>query len=116
MTSPNQPRKGEIWVVDFGKPMGHEQGFTRPAVVVSSDRMNSTRAGLVIVVPLTTTQRDVPSQIAIEPNGTGLRDESYAKVEDIKSVSVERLVRRIGQAETSVLARIAGVARMLLDL
>ncbi len=31
------PRWGEVWDVDFGFPIGHEQDLKRPALVVSSE-------------------------------------------------------------------------------
>ncbi|MPZ66481.1 MAG: type II toxin-antitoxin system PemK/MazF family toxin [Pseudonocardiaceae bacterium] len=110
-----EPRRGEIWLVDFGTPIGHEQGYRRPAVVVSADRLNSSRAGLVIVVPVTRTRRNLPSHVEIEPAESGLRDVSYAKCEDIKSVSRERLVHRIGDAPEQELHRIIAVIVMLID-
>lgn len=102
-------------MVDFGTPIGHEQGNRRPAVVVSADRMNSSRAGLVIVVPMTRTRRDLPSHIEVEPAESGLREVSYAKCEDVKSVSIERLVHRIGRAPQAELSRIVDVVVLLLD-
>jgi len=110
---PADPRRGEIWLVDFGTPVGHEQGY-RPAVVVSADQMNSSRAGLVIVVPMTRTRRNLPSHIEIDPEGSGLRETSYAKCEDVKSVSQERLVHNIGQISDSAQNRITAVIRTLI--
>lgn len=103
-------------MVDFGEPVGHEQGCRRPAVVVSADRLNGSRAGLVIVVPITTTRRQLPSHVEIDSPGTGLRAVSYAKAEDIKSVSVERLVRRLGAVPPDVSRRLSRVIKLLLDL
>jgi mRNA interferase MazF len=34
------PRRGEIWLVDFGEPVGREQAGIRPAVIVSTDALN----------------------------------------------------------------------------
>ena len=34
-------RRGEVWLVDFGVPVGREGGYVRPAVVVSSDMLNA---------------------------------------------------------------------------
>lgn len=102
-------------MVDFGDPVGHEQGYRRPALVVSADRMNASRAGLVIVVPITRTRRDLPSQVEIEPDAAGLRDLSYAKCEDVKSVSRERLVHRIGRTPDDVLFGVTAVIRTLID-
>ncbi|MGH4020617.1 MAG: type II toxin-antitoxin system PemK/MazF family toxin [Pseudonocardiaceae bacterium] len=112
----NGPRRGEVWLVDFGTPVGHEQGFHRPAVVLSADRMNSSRAGLVIVVPITRRHRGLPSHVELDAEESGLRETSYAKSEEIKSVSVDRLVHRVGHAPESSVHRIGAVVRTLLDL
>lgn len=78
--------------------------------------MNSSRAGLVIVVPVTSTRRPIPSHVEIESGGSGLDHVSYAKVEDIKSVSVERLVRRFGSVDPPVPRHITEIVRLLLDM
>ena len=44
-------------MVDFGEPIGREQAGRRPALVISEDGLNDGPAGLVIVVPITSTQR-----------------------------------------------------------
>lgn len=111
---PSDPRQGDIWLVDFGTPVGHEQGYRRPAVVVSADQMNTSRAGLVIVVPVTRTRRNLPSHIEIEAEGSGLDETSYAKSEDVKSVSHERLVHRIGRVSEPAQNRITAVIRTLI--
>jgi mRNA interferase MazF len=109
-------RRGEVWLVDFGESVGHEQSGRRPAVVVSADPLNETRAGIVIVVPMTTAHRGLPSHVEIEPGGSGLDDLSYAKCEDIKSVSEQRLIARRGSAPDTVMFAIGRGLRFLLDL
>lgn len=47
---------------------------------------------------------------------TGLHETSYAKAEDVKSVSIDRLVHRIGVAPAPVVARLGAVLRTLLEL
>jgi mRNA interferase MazF len=113
--SAHEVSRGEIWLVDFGTPIGHEQGYRRPAMIVSADRMNTSTAGLVIVVPLTRTRAGLPSHIEIEAGESGVHETSYAKCEDVKSVSQERLVHRIGQAPGIVLHRVTAVIKMLID-
>jgi mRNA interferase MazF len=103
-------------MVDFGTPIGHEQGYRRPAVVVSDDRLNRSRAELAIVVPVTTTRRGLPSHVEIEPGSAGLAEVSYAKGEDIKSVSTQRLTRRLGTVPPDRLDSIERVLRLLLRL
>jgi mRNA interferase MazF len=105
-----------VWLVDFGDPVGQEQSGRRPAVVVSADPLNESRAGVVIVIPITTTHRGLPSHVEIEPGGSGLDEVSYAKCEDVKSISEERLVAQIGAATDAVTFEIGRVLRFLLDI
>jgi mRNA interferase MazF len=108
-------RRGDIWLVDFGKPVGHEQAGRRPAVVVSADPLNESPAGVVIVVPCTTRRRKLPSHVELDPNECGINELSYAKCEDVKSVSENRLVARIGSANDEALFLISRALKFLLD-
>lgn len=105
-----------MWLTDFGEPVGREQGYRRPAVVVSADRMNRSRAGVIVVVPTTTNRRGLPSHVEVEPGESGLDAVSYAKAEDVKSVSIERLVRRFGHLPADRLGALDVVLRRVLGL
>ncbi len=109
-------RRGEVWLVDFGEPVGREQSGTRPAVVVSADALNESRASVVVVVPITTAYRGLPSHVEIDVDGSGLDEVSYAKCEDVKSVSEQRLVGRLGSAGEQAMFEAARALRFLLDL
>lgn len=49
--------RGEIWEVNLNPREGREQKGIRPCLVVSTDGMNRSRFGTVIVCPITTTER-----------------------------------------------------------
>jgi mRNA interferase MazF len=108
--------RGDVWHVDFGEPKGHEQGFERPAIVVSSDQFNQSWVQRVVVVPLTRTRLGVPSHVEVEPGPSGLKQTSYATVEDVRSVSVDRLIRQHGAVGSDVLVPINRILRTILDL
>jgi len=110
------PRRGEAWLVDFGQPVGREQAGIRPAVVVSTDSLNEGPAGVVLVVPVTSARRDLPSHIEIEPGESGLDHLSYAKCEDVKSVSEQRLIDRLGVVGPEPLFDIGRVLGYLFEL
>lgn len=116
MASGELARRGGVWMVDFGEPIGREQGYRRPAVIISSDRLNASRAGLVIVVPVTTKRRMLPSHVEIDPADSGLDEVGYAKAEDVKSISTDRLVHSIGHVPSHVVHRIEHSLTILLDL
>jgi mRNA interferase MazF len=69
-----------------------------------------------VVVPLTRPRRDLPSHVEIGPGDSGFTETSYAKAEDIKSVSTDRLARRLGRAPSTSLDQIGRALALLLEL
>lgn len=114
MTS--RPRQGDVWWVDLGEPIGHEQGYRRPAVVVSADAFNRLREDLVFVVPLTTRERGKPYHVEIRPGGSGVDRLCWAQVEDLRSVSLARLREHVGEVNEDTLLEIGEIIRMLMGL
>lgn len=110
------PRRGEVWLVDFGEPVGREQAGIRPAVVVSTDALNEGPAGGLLVVPITSVRTDLPSHVEIDPGESGLDHPSYAKCEEVKSVSDRRLIDRLGVVGPEPLFSIERVLRYLFEL
>jgi mRNA interferase MazF len=106
--------RGDIWLVDFGDPIGSEQSGRRPAVIISADRLNQSRAGVVIVIPCTTRRRGLPSHIELDPQTSELSEVSYAKCEDIKSISEQRLIAKLGSANDETLFDISKALTFLL--
>jgi mRNA interferase MazF len=105
-------RRGEIHLCDLGDPINPEQGFRRPALVVSVDPFH--RSGLAVILPITSTRRPVPT--AIEVEGAGLDHTSYIQVDQIRTVSQKRLTRRLGRADEVTMIRIEQVLARLLGL
>ena len=111
-----EARRGEIWMLDLGEPLGREQGWQRPALIMSSDEWNR-HATVLTVLPVTRTKHDLPTRVEIEPDGrNGLTDTSYARCEDIHSISDVRLVRRLGSVDLAVLHSAGRVIRTFLEI
>jgi len=112
----DNPVRGEIWLVDLNPARGHEQGGRRPGLVVSVDLFNQGPAGLVIVIPITTKEKGIPLHVEIKAPEGGLTKRSFIKCEDLRSVSRERLVQRLGQVNRSTLDAVEDRLRILLNL
>ncbi|TME54254.1 MAG: type II toxin-antitoxin system PemK/MazF family toxin [Chloroflexi bacterium] len=111
----SRPQRGDIWTIEFGRPTGHEQGAgTRPGLVISTDEFNDSGAGLVIVAPLTTSQRGYPSRIKVRSAESGLRETSWAAVEHLRSLSALRLIDYRGSVDRAVLTEVERVLDLLL--
>lgn len=110
------PLRGEVWRVDFEPVRGHEQGRTRPALIISNDIMNASAAGLVTVVPLTTKSRPIRSFLKIDPPQGGLPQTSYIICDQLRTIARERLGKRFGEVSPPVLAEVERRLKFLLDL
>ena len=110
------PLRGEIWLVDLNPTRGHEQAGRRPCLVVSVDLFNQGPAGLAVVLPITTREKGIPFHVEVVPPEGGLREPSFIKCEDIRSVSKERLSDRWGVVSATTLAAVEDRMRILLDL
>ena len=100
-----KPARGEIWESDLNPSRGHEQGGTRPVLVVSVDPFNQGPSGLVIVVPLSTKDKKVRSQVPVEQGEGGLKIRSFVTCEAIRSISTDRLHSRWGTVSGTTIAR-----------
>jgi len=109
--SNEKPVRGEVWDVDLNPVLGHEQGGKRPALVVSVDQFNQGPSGLVIVVPITSRDRNIRSRIAIEAGEGGCKTRSFAMCEAIRSISLERMTRRCGMVSSETMEKVEYCSR-----
>lgn len=116
MSSLPPPSRGELWLADFDPIRGHEQGGRRPALIVSVDQFNHGPAGLVVVLPLTTRARRIPSHVPVDPPEGGVTARSFVKCEDVRSISRARLSQRWGTVSTATLTAAEDRLRILLGL
>ncbi len=98
--------RGAIVWVDLNPSRGSEQAGSRPAVVISSDGYLANVPHLAIVVPITTTDRGWPHHVPIAGTRTGLNRTSFAMTEQPRTISRERIDRRVGTASSTCLQEI----------
>lgn len=98
MSAEGSLARGDVWRFDFGAdPTDPEQAFLRPAVIVSDDRLHHPNLGIVIVVPGTSTIRNIPLHVVISPDSAnGLDAETAFQPEQVRAVSARRLTERLG--------------------
>lgn len=110
------PFRGEVWLANFDPVRGRESSGRRPALVLSVDLFNQGPSGLAVVLPLTSRAKGIPLHVAVSPPEGGLREVSYVKCDDIRSVSRERLLRRWGSIRPPTMAEVEDRVRILLGL
>ena len=107
------PSYGDVWLVDFSVTRGREQAGSRPALVISPNKFNYGPAELAIVVPFTRTDRQIPLHVPVDPPEGGLREHSLAMCEMIRSIALERLIKRLGSASATTMSAVAMRVRLL---
>ena len=113
--------RGEVRLVDLDPTRGSEASRRRPAVIVSNDRANAAAArldrGVVTVVPVTSnTERVFPFQTLLPAAETGLKVDSKAQAEQIRSVAVERIGPVLGTVPARIMATLDDALRLHLGL
>jgi len=92
-------KQGEIWYASLDPTKGSEQAGYRPVVILSGNMLNQ-YLQVVITAPLTTKIKNYQGNPVISPNETnGLLEVSELMVFHIRSISKDRLVKRLGKVE-----------------
>jgi len=102
----------QVWWVNFDPQVGHEQAGRRPAIVVGTALACSIPNGLALLVPCTSTNRNLPWQ----PQVTLVGRACYAMCDQVKALAVERLADRhkAGTVGTAAREAIAFALRQLI--
>ena len=102
--------------MSFGAARRGEPGKNRPAVIVSSDSLNTgTAADLVVVVPLSSSS--APSVLRPEVHDIdGVDRPSLAICRSVRGVARSRLLRRLGMLAPATLDEVERALALILDL
>ncbi len=120
-----KPLRGEIWLFDLAPKKGREQKGVRPCLVVSTDALNRSEFGTVIICPITTTERPrFKWRVGLAPSDLRLADASWkpqphwVETDQIVTLdSAQRAVRHLATVTgAGKLEAVAASLRMMLSL
>ncbi|HVT45183.1 MAG TPA: type II toxin-antitoxin system PemK/MazF family toxin [Thermoanaerobaculia bacterium] len=95
----NRVNRGEIWLYEF-KP--HDK---RKPVLILTRREVIPLLSTVMVAPITSSIRGVPSEVIVGTN-EGLKRESAVNLDHVQTVDQKRLRRFIGSVSTKKMAEV----------
>ena len=109
-------KQGEIWLVNLDPTLGAEMKKTRPAIIINDDALG--KLPLKIIVPVTDWKEhysNVPWMIKIESSyNSGLSKKSSADSFQVRSISQDRLIKKLGHASIEEIAKIKeGIAKVI---
>ena len=97
--------RGEIRWADLDPTRGREQSGLRPVLILSADVFNE-RSGTVIAVAITSQAQRAGFPLTLELSSPILPRQSWVKISQIRTLSVERIGRKLGSASPEEVARV----------
>jgi mRNA interferase MazF len=111
------PRRGEIYLVNFDPTLGAEVRKTRPALVIQNDVAN--RHSPITIVAAITSKFDeelYPTEVAIPAREGGLTADSVVLLNQVRSIDRQRLVNKLGLVKPETLAQVDEAIKISLAL
>ncbi len=100
-------KQGSVWQVNLDPTIGSEIKKSRPCLILNNDQIG--KLALKIVAPITDFKEHytlVPWMVSIEPTKeNGLSKKSVIDLFQVRSVSQQRLCRKIGKVQNDILAK-----------
>lgn len=97
--------RGEVLWADLNPTRGHEQAGERPVLVLSHDVFND-RSGTVIAVALTSQEPRAGFPLTLEIRTAKLPKRSWVKTGQIRTLSTDRIGKRLGRVADEELAEV----------
>lgn len=98
--------RGDIYWADLDPVKGQEQAGFRPVVIISHDIFNE-RSGTVIALAVTSQEPRAGFPLTFElPLSAGLPKQSWVKISQIRTLSVERLGNKAGQLPLEIISEL----------
>lgn len=97
--------RGEIYWADLNPVRGREQAGSRPVLVISHDVFNA-QSGTVIALAITSQPQRAGFPLTLEIHRSKLPKRSWVKLGQVRTLSTERLGRKLGTIAPGELARV----------
>ena len=97
--------RGEVRWAELNPTRGHEQAGRRPVLILSQDVFNK-RSGTVIAMALTSQPQKAGFPLTYPLEAKQLQKSSWVKISQIRTLSVERIGKKLGIVEPEQLAEI----------
>jgi mRNA interferase MazF len=97
--------RGEIRWADLNPTRGREQAGLRPVLILSHDIFNE-RSGTVIAVAITSHSQKAGFPLTLELKSGNLPKQSWAKIGQIRTLSIERIGKLIGKTSQEELIQV----------
>ena len=97
--------RGDIRWAELNPVRGYEQAGTRPVLILSHDVFNE-RSGTAIAMAMTSQEPRAGFPLTLESKAPGLSKRSWIKISQVRTLSVERIGKKLARASEEEMARV----------
>ena len=97
--------RGDVYWANRSPSKGHEQGGLRPVLILSHEVFNE-RSGTVIAVAISSHEQRAGFPLTLELSASGLPKRSWVKISQVRTLSVERLGKKVGSASPEIVEQV----------
>ena len=111
------PKRGEIYLTALDPALGHEIKKTRPTLIIQNDISN--QYGSTTIVAAITSKVSTPpypNEAIIHPGGSGLHLTSTVRLDQLRTVDRQRLLKRLGAVDGATLRKVDQAIKASLGL
>lgn len=111
------PKRGGVYLVRFDPTEGSEIKKTRPALVLQNDIGN--RFSTITIVAAITSKFHLPlhrTNVLVQAPEAGLKIDSVVRLDQIRSVDKQRLVKRLGTVKPATMVKVDQAIKISLGL
>jgi mRNA interferase MazF len=111
------PKRGEIYLTALDPALGHEIKKTRPALVIQNNVSNQfSSTTIVAAISSKVSTPPYPNETIIQPGRSGLAVVSTVRLDQIRTVDRQRLLKRLGTVDPDSMAAVDRAIKASLGL
>ena len=116
--STERPLRGEVWWVNFSPSIGNEIRDEHPALVISTDYLNGSSFGVLVVIPISSSSPPLRIHVDVPAGEAGLVQPSRIKCDQLGKADIRRFRPggRIGRLQPALLRKVETILKRLLEL
>jgi len=109
-------KRGVVYLINLDPVIGSEQGKTRPCLIIQNNIGNKYSQNTIIASITSKIDKEYPFLVKIEKGVANLPKDSFVQLDQIRTISVKRIIKKIGSLPKEVMLKIDVALKNSLDL
>jgi mRNA interferase MazF len=109
-------KRGDVYLINLDPVIGSEQGKTRPCLIIQNNIGNKYSQNTIITFITSKIDKEYPFLVKIDKGVANLPKDSFVQLDQIRTISVKRIIKKIGSLPKEVMLKIDVALKNSLDL